>query len=173
VSVLGAAAAGRAMVRLPHYKRTAIAGNAAAAAVTAVLVVVPVLPLWLLLSALAVFAFGLGTTFPVSVVALQNAVGRHEVGTATGAMNFFRSLMASFAVAAFSTMLLIALGGNVTLGGDQPGAVPWVTPQEMAFAFRFVFAGATALSTLALISLLVMEERPLAGPAERAMTIVE
>src|SRR5690606_8072104 len=93
VSVLGAATAGQVMARLTHYKWCAIVGNGAATAVLAVLALGPTMPLWALLTALAVFAFGLGTTFPVSVVSLQNAVARHQVGTATGAMNFFRALM--------------------------------------------------------------------------------
>ena len=60
------------------------------------------LPLWALLVLLSLFAVGLGTAFPVSVVSIQNAVARSQVGTVTGAMNFFRALMASFTVAAFT-----------------------------------------------------------------------
>jgi EmrB/QacA subfamily drug resistance transporter len=173
VSVLGAATAGRAMARLTHYKWCAIAGNGAATAVLAMLALGPTMPLWALLTALAVFAFGLGTTFPVSVVSIQNAVARHQVGTATGAMNFFRALMASFAVAAFSTILLMALGGNVSLGGEQLTAAPWVSADDMAAAFRFVFGAAALLTALAAACLIVMEERPLAGPAERSVTLAE
>jgi hypothetical protein len=34
----------------------------------------------------------------------------------TGAMNFFRALMSSFMVAAFSAILLMALGPGISLG---------------------------------------------------------
>lgn len=173
VSVLGAAGAGRAMARLKHYKWSAIAGNLTAAIVMAVLALVPPLPLWALLAALSLFAFGLGTTFPISVVAIQNAVPRHQVGTATGAMNFFRSLMASFAVAAFSTILLMALGGDVSLGAEQLTAAPWVAASDMAAAFRFVFGAAAVLTAVAAICLVVMEERPLAGPTDRPVAPAE
>ena len=68
------------------------------------------LPLWGLLVVLSLFALGLGTTFPISVVSLQNSVARSQIGTMTGAMNFFRALMSSFMVAAFSAILLMSLG---------------------------------------------------------------
>ena len=35
---------------------------------------------------------GLGTVLPVTTVAIQNAVPVVQLGTATAAMNFFRSL---------------------------------------------------------------------------------
>ena len=70
------------------------------------------MPLWLLLVLLSVFALGLGTAFPVSTVSSQNAVARSQIGTITGATNFFRALMASFTVAVFSAILLMALGSQ-------------------------------------------------------------
>ena len=74
------------------------------------------LPLWGCWSLLSVFALGLGTAFPVSVVSMQNSVARSQVGTVTGAMNFFRALMASFTVAAFTAILLMALGAGHLAG---------------------------------------------------------
>ena len=102
-------------------------------------------PLWVMLVMLSIFALGLGTVFPVSVVALQNAVARSQVGTVTGAMNFFRALMASFMVAAFSTVLLMALGGDISLNGDQHGAIGSISSADMQAAFRYVFGAATVL----------------------------
>src|SRR6266403_2410375 len=100
VSTGGAAIAGRTMARARHYKRVAIIGNICAA-LAGLALALTTLPLWALLTLLSVFALGLGTTFPVTVVSIQNAVARSQVGTVTGAMNFFRALMASFTVAAF------------------------------------------------------------------------
>ncbi|MGB3272527.1 MAG: MDR family MFS transporter [Xanthobacteraceae bacterium] len=173
VSVLGAASAGRAMARLRHYKWTAIGGNLTATLVMGALALAAPPPLWLLLAALSLFAFGLGTTFPVSVVAIQNAVARHQVGTATGAMNFFRSLMASFAVAAFSSILLAALGGGISFEGEQLAAAPLIAAEDMAAAFRFVFAAAAVLTMAAALCLVVMEERPLTGPSDRPVAPAE
>ena len=115
---------------------------------------------------MAAFALGLGTTFPVSVVSLQNSVARPQVGTITGAMNFFRSLMSSFTVAAFAAILLIALGTDVPLAGEHHAAGAIAIPaDDMRHAFRYVFGAATALMTTAALCLIMMEERPLAGPS--------
>ncbi len=44
---------------------------------------------------------------------------RNQVGTATGAMNFFRSLMASFTVAVFTAILLTVLGSHLSIGAEH------------------------------------------------------
>jgi hypothetical protein len=99
-------------------------------------------------------------------VSSQNAVARSQVGTITGATNFFRALMASFTVAVFSAILLTALGADVSLSGDQRGAVSLIPAAEMIAAFRYVFGAAAAMMVVASICMSLMEERPLAGPAQ-------
>jgi len=154
------------MARTKHYKRVAIIGTSCAALLGCVLALT-MLPLWALLTLLSLFAVGLGTVFPVSVVALQNAVPRSQVGTITGAMNFFRALMASFMVAAFSAILLMALGADISLAGEHRGAVSSIPTADMISAFRYVFGAAAALLACSALCLIVMEERPLAGPPAR------
>src|SRR3954468_20119740 len=165
VSTGGAAIAGKAMARMKHYKRVAIIGTAFAAAIAGVLAAATPLPLWMLLLLLSLFALGLGTTFPISVVSIQNAVARSQVGTVTGALNFFRALAASFTVAAFTAVLLMALGAGVSVIGEARSAVSGIAPGEMVAAFRYVFAAAAALMAGATLLMLLMEEKPLAGPA--------
>jgi MFS family permease len=163
---VGAAVAGRTMARAKHYKRVAIVGTSWAA-LCALGLTLTTLPLSALLTLMAAFALGLGTTFPVCVVSLQNSVARPLVGTITGAMNFFRSLMSSFTVAAFAAILLIALGADIPLAGEHhaAGGIPAIPTEDMRHAFRYVFAAATALMTTASLCLIMMEERPLAGPS--------
>src|SRR5260370_22816576 len=122
VSTGGAAIAGRTMARARHYKRVAIIGTACAALAGCALAL-SALPLWVLLTLLSVFALGLGTVFPISLVSLQHSVARSHVRTITRAMNFFRALIASFTVAAFSAILLMALGADISLGGEHRGPV--------------------------------------------------
>ena len=165
VSTGGAAIAGKAMARMKHYKRVAIIGTAFAAGIAGALAIATPMPLWLLLVALSLFAFGLGTTFPISVVSIQNSVHRAQVGTITGALNFFRALMASFTVAAFTAILLMALGTEVSLVGEQRSVVGGIAPADMVTAFRYVFAAAAALMATATLLMVLMEEKPLAGPA--------
>src|SRR3984885_1315849 len=165
ISTGGSAIAGRAMARSKHYKRVAIIGTSCSALLACALALTT-LPLWGLLLLLSVFALGLGTVFPVSVVALQNSVARAQVGTVTGVMNFFRALMASFMVAAFSAILLMALGADISLGGEHRGPVSSIPAADMIAAFRYVFAAAAALLACAALCMIAMEERPLAGPAK-------
>jgi len=164
VSTGGAAIAGRTMARARHYKRVAIIGNVCAA-LAGIALALTMLPLWALLTLLSVFALGLGTTFPVTVVSIQNAVARSQVGTVTGAMNFFRALTASFTVAAFSAILLMALGADISLAGEHRGPVNSIAAADMIAAFRYVFGAAAAMLACAALCMILMEEKPLAGPA--------
>jgi EmrB/QacA subfamily drug resistance transporter len=164
VSTGGAAIAGRTMARARHYKRVAIIGDVGAALAGTALALTT-LPLWALLTLLSVFALGLGTTFPVTVVSIQNAVARSQVGTVTGAMNFFRALMASFTVAAFTAILLMALGADISLAGEHRGPVSSIAGADMIAAFRYVFGAAAAMLACAALCMMLMEEKPLAGPA--------
>jgi hypothetical protein len=172
ISTGGAAIAGRTMARAKHYKLVAIIGTGCSALLGCALALTT-LPLWGLLTLLSLFALGLGTVFPISVVALQNSVTRSQVGTITGAMNFFRALMASFMVAAFSAILLMALGADISLGGEHRGAVSSIPVADMVTAFRYVFGAAAALMACASLCMVVMEERPLAGPVTTSMAISE
>ena len=165
ISTFGAAFAGRTMARVRHYKRVAIIGTLFATVMGCVLATTA-LPLWALLVLLSVFALGLGTAFPVSVVSIQNSVARAQVGTITGAMNFFRALMASFTVAAFSAILLMALGADISLVGEHRGPVNSIPAADMIVAFRYVFGAATAMIACAALCMILMEEKPLAGPAK-------
>ncbi|MBI5262548.1 MAG: MFS transporter [Bradyrhizobium sp.] len=172
ISTVGAAIAGRNMVHAKHYKRLSIVGTSVAAICGAGLALTT-LPLWGLLVLMSVFALGLGTTFPVSVVSLQNSVARAQIGTITGAMNFFRSLLASFTVAAFAAILLMVLGTDISLAGEHRGSIGAIPTADMITAFRYVFGAAAALLGIATLCLIAMEERPLAGPASRPVEVVE
>jgi EmrB/QacA subfamily drug resistance transporter len=164
ISTGGAAIAGRTMARARHYKRVAIIGTAVAA-VSGGALALTTLPLCGLLVLLSVFSLGLGTAFPVSVVSIQNAVARAQIGTVTGAMNFFRALMSSFTVAAFTAILLMALGADISLAGEHRGPVSSIPTADMITAFRYVFGAAAAMLAGAALCMVAMEERPLAGPA--------
>jgi EmrB/QacA subfamily drug resistance transporter len=165
VSTFGAAIAGRTMARVKHYKRVAIVGTICSA-LAGVVMTVTTPTLWQLLVMLSVFGIGLGTAFPISVVALQNSVIRSQIGTITGAMNFFRSMMSSFTVAAFSALLLMALGADISLAEGARDSVSSIAAGDMVTAFRYVFAAATIMIACTAVCMIAMEERPLAGPPQ-------
>jgi hypothetical protein len=93
------------------------------------------------------------------------AVSTGGAAIATGALNFFRALAAAFTVAAFTAILLMALGAEVSLVGEQRSAVSGIAPADMVTAFRYVFAAAAVLMAGAALLMVLMEEKPLAGPA--------
>jgi hypothetical protein len=74
-------------------------------------------------------------------------------------------LMASFTVAVFSAILLTALGGDISMAGEHRGTVSSIPAAGMVAAFRYVFGAAAAMMAGALLCMVLMEEKPLAGPA--------
>ena len=91
-TVIGAASTGRMMAHFTHYKRPTLIGLAVAVLGMAVIAATPHgLPLWTFVLILALASVGLGTIFPLTLVSIQNAVLPHQMGTATGSLNFFRS----------------------------------------------------------------------------------
>ena len=165
MAVPGAALAGRTMAHVKHYSYLGIAGTTCGAIVALTLALVTPLPLWALLTLLSIMAFGLGTSFPICVVSTQNAVARSQVGTVTGAFNFFRSLLVSFTVAAMTAILLMALGNGLSIGEGHRGSLNALADRDMIEAFRYVFAAAAVLLVGSALCLTGMEERSLDGPA--------
>jgi EmrB/QacA subfamily drug resistance transporter len=162
-TVVGGNSAGRLMARVRHYKRSSVIGLAAGATAMAVLAAWPTsFTLAGVEVLLAIAGFGIGTAFPVTTTAVQNAVPPYEMGTATGVLNFFRSLGGAILVAAFGAILL----GSVTAGGDHQSIQALVLQGAQAGTdftpvFRGVFAAAAVALLLSLAWMTAMEERPL------------
>ncbi len=173
VSVVGSTAVGRVMSRMHRYKWVAIIGTGLAAVMFGTIATLTPLPLWLFLTLLGTGALGLGTGFPTSTVALQNAVQRYQVGTATGAANFFRSMTSSFAVAAFTAILLAMLGASAALNGHTVDITHDLSIADTVVAFRPVFAAAALMMAIACLAVVLMEERPLAGPPDAEAVAAE
>jgi EmrB/QacA subfamily drug resistance transporter len=169
----GSMLSGRSMMYLRRYKISAIAGGLIAIAAVSALVAWPAMPLYGVVIALTAIGFGAGTIYPVSTVSIQNAVPMHQVGTATGAMNFFRALGSTFAVAVMGAILLAGLGVTPErgVGTDLLAASVGATGVSMVEVFRFVFAAADAFMLLAFVAVLQLEERPLRGPAVKSPPI--
>jgi sugar phosphate permease len=170
----GSMLSGRSMMYLNHYKVTAIGGAIIATASVTVLAIWPAMPLYGVIIALTLIGFGAGTVYPVATVSIQNAVPAHQVGTATGAMNFFRALASTLAVAIMGAILLAALGATPERGGagvERLVETAGAAGIDMAAMFRWVFLAADMFVVAALAAVLVMEERPLRGPATEAVAV--
>ena len=81
-------------------------------------------PFWQTAAALYAFGAGLGFTFQTITVAVQNAVEFRDLGTATSAVTFFRSLGGAIGAAVFGAVLSSRLAAYLAQGfGDAPVAV--------------------------------------------------
>src|SRR6185312_5616034 len=90
---VGAIATGRLVRRTGRYKLYPIVGFAvAAAAFLAMVGVTPATPPLLYGTVMALLGAGLGPMGPAVTVAVQNAVERRDMGTATSLTSFFRSM---------------------------------------------------------------------------------
>jgi MFS family permease len=167
-AVTGATISGRVMVHFTHYKATAVIGLAVAAIATMVLAIWPGdLSFVAVEVVLAVIGIGLGTIFPIATTSIQNAVPLRQLGTATGVLNFFRSLGGAILVPVFSAIFLasVAAGGDlssvqtVILEGTRNGV-------DFAHVFTGVFVAAAIALALAFIFQALMKELPLRSQLE-------
>ena len=168
-TVVGATLSGRSMAKVKHYKRLPIAGLLVAMATTGLLAVYgPSLSLVTVEIILAIISVGLGTVLPVTMVSTQNAVAPHQMGTATGTANFFRSLGGAFIVAIFGAIVIGGSGLSGAASFEALGAVAAQSGVDLGHVFSYVFAAALVGFGLSLAFLLAMEERPLRGTAVKA-----
>jgi MFS family permease len=102
---------------------------------------------------------GFGPMPSLTAVALQNVVARHQLGISVGTMNFSRNLFATMLIAVFGAIVLAGTPAGQSLGSAfQAG-----NPVE---AFGRLFLVAAASMSIALIAIVVMEEKPLQTGAE-------
>jgi hypothetical protein len=101
---------------------------------------------------------------------MQNAVKPHQLGTATGTLNFFRTLGGAIVVAGFGAIVLGAVSdgsGRMTI--EQVAA----HHGNLAPAFHWVFIAAASCLAASFLCVLAVEERPLHGPMQAAASATE
>ena len=164
----GSMVSGRSMMHLRRYKVSAIVGAILTIASVASLIAWPGDAACGVVLALSLIGFGVGTVYPVATVSIQNAVPAHQVGTATGAMNFFRALASTLAVAVMGAILLAGLGATPERGTGVEMMVETAGAAgiDMAAVFRWLFVAADVFRRCRWSPIVLMEERPLRGPAD-------
>jgi len=166
-TVVGSLTAARLMVRHMHYMRVPLASLLLAIIALGVLAADPInQSIVRLVLLLFVLGCGVGPMYPLSTIVMQNAVKPHQLGTATGTLNFFRTLGGAIIVAAFGAIVL----GSGTDGSEVVTLERLATAArgDLAPAFRAVFIAAAICLAIAFASLLAVEERPLHGPLRRS-----
>jgi EmrB/QacA subfamily drug resistance transporter len=165
-TVVGSLVTARLMVRLTHYMRVPIVGLFLAIAALLMLAVDPAAhSIANVVLLLFVLGCGLGPMYPTSTILMQNAVKPHQLGTATGTLNFFRTLGGA---------IIVAIFGAIVLSGGTDGS-RIVTLESLAAAhgdlapaFHWVFLAAAVFLAISFACLLAAEERPLHGPVRLA-----
>src|SRR5215472_5499727 len=167
----GSILSGRAMLHMRRYKWVPLVGLVVGIAGLGLLIWKPALALWGVIVVMSVVGIAIGTVYPVCTVSIQNAVPNHQVGVAMGAMNFFRALASALAVAVMGAILLAGIGVTVARGENAAAVVANVGGPGFDFpaVFRWVFVAAEAFLVASLVTLILMEERPLRGPDQGAV----
>jgi EmrB/QacA subfamily drug resistance transporter len=165
-TVVGSLTAARLMIRVAHYMRVPLAGLLVAVMALGALAADPVnQSIARLVFLLFALGCGVGPMYPMSTIVMQNAVKPHQLGTATGTLNFFRTLGGA---------IIVATLGAIVMGSGADGAAITTLERlaaahgDLAPAFRWVFIAAVICLAIAFCSLLAVEERPLHGPLRRS-----
>ena len=165
-ATVGSFIAGRLVVRLAHYKLVPVGGLLLGIVTLMVFAWRPGgLSLVEVCVLLTVGGTGLGVMYPVTTTIVQNSVAPHQLGVATGALNFARQLGGAIIVAAFGTLVLggIDAGGHgLTLEMLRGGV--HVAGADFSLLFRWLFAAGAVFLAAGLVAVLVIEEQPLRGP---------
>lgn len=119
--VVGSNVTGRLVSRSGRYRRFPIVGLGMAVLGVSVLATIDAGTERVLIStAMGVLGLGVGCSMPVLMVAVQNAADFADMGVATSAVNFFRTLGSAFGVALFGTVVRVRL--DATLAERLPGS---------------------------------------------------
>ncbi|MFL6797704.1 MAG: MDR family MFS transporter [Xanthobacteraceae bacterium] len=157
-ATLSSIVGGRLLVRFTRYKWVPVVGLLVSSSALLPLAIAPTA-----FSPSAAFALialaglGMGPLFPFTIVVVQNAVALHQLGIATGTMNFFRALGSAFIVTGFGALVL---AGAPTLRGAAAGAVLGGTDPAV---FGWVFGATILCLVISLGCILRLRERPLRG----------
>jgi EmrB/QacA subfamily drug resistance transporter len=164
-TVITANIAGRVMLRGGRYKRLPLIGLAVAfVALMFIAARVQVLGFYQFEALLFVIGAGGGFQFPVTTVAVQNAVDARDIGVATGVLAFMRALGSSLGVAVVGAVgaaagVAIAAGERITTAGGNIELIP-------AEHFAPVFFASALTIGLSFVLLWQMPELPLRGRGE-------
>ena len=194
LNTVGAFTGGQMARRLGRTKGIVLVGFSMGCVGFAIMAALtPTTPLWLVMVGMSVLGFGIGICMPNIMVMVQNAAERRDVGTATGAMLFLRSLGGAFGSTLVGALLtgvfatrLAASGypGDADLGALKPGgALAVLGPAALhagrvalSAGFSMAFGACLLLFVVALVVAAGLRDIPLrtvagSAPAEEPGTL--
>jgi EmrB/QacA subfamily drug resistance transporter len=97
---------GRRVAKTGHYRKIPIFGaGLTTIALSLLTLLTPTTPFFVAAIFMTMLGFGSGLMVPVMLIAIQNAVPKEDLGSATSAHLFFRSMGSSIAVAVFGSVM--------------------------------------------------------------------
>jgi MFS family permease len=140
---------------------------------------------------MVVFGVGMGMTLQIVVVAVQNAVERRDIGSATSSVSFFRNIGAACGSALLGTILVgrlgywlprlvprgtsLSLSKAFTITPTQFRALPGPARAGVSEAFvhslHVVFTVGIPIAGLAFVCALLLKEVPLAGALQPPVSV--
>jgi EmrB/QacA subfamily drug resistance transporter len=173
--IVASVVGGRLVSRTGRYKIYPVFGLLAAALAYAALawIVQHEVRLIPVETVLVVMGLGIGLVMPNLTTAIQNAVPRRDLGAATAAAAFFRSLGSALGAALAGAVLAVHLVGLMGGAGHLPGGVleiaglPAAQRALVLDAYRAGLASAftvgAVIAGLGFLTVLFLPERPLRG----------
>jgi MFS family permease len=182
---------GRAISRIGRYKPFPVAGTAITSVGLFLLSRLDVdTPPWLASVYMLVVGIGIGLVMQVLVLAVQNCAPPKDVGVATSAATFFRSMGGSLGVALFGAIFATRLGGEleslppevasrfsggINVSPEQVHALPPEIRDEFLLAFVHAlsptFLVGAALTLVAFGLSWLLKEVPLRGSTYAQATV--
>lgn len=178
--LVGSTYGGRLITRTGRYKPFPIVGGAMCVASIAMLSTLDVDTTHAFVSiAMCVLGLGIGTASPVMTLAVQNVAAPRDMGAATSAVNFFRSLGSAFGVAIFGSLqsakLHAVLAARLPKGTEfnesllnspkavlaMPAPVRHAIQEAVASGVAVVFQWAIPVIVLAFMVSFLLREVPL------------
>jgi EmrB/QacA subfamily drug resistance transporter len=179
---LGAFIGGRRMARFGRFRPLQLLGASVVPAGIAGLAFIAPQQAWPSAIMMLIIGIGIGLQFPTALVAVQSAVPRRDVGVATAAAAFSRSLGAAISVAVLTAMLLSslqsaapqvagAMSGGELMNDLVGGALAQIAGADRVRlvaaatqSFNHLFKIAAAISLLSLLMAWRLPDTTLAGP---------
>jgi EmrB/QacA subfamily drug resistance transporter len=148
--------AGRSVERTGRYKRFPLAGLALMTASLALLAAVAGHPSRFAIgNGLVLFGLGFGMVTQILVVAVQNTVGKHDLGIAMATTTFFRGIGGAIGAAILGAVFAARAGAHATEGSLRLGGA---ARADVIDAVQAVFLIAALLAGLGLIVVLALPE---------------
>jgi MFS family permease len=181
-NVIGAYLGGQVMRRIGRTRMIILVGLAVTALGFAGLATIGRdTPSVVLLLAMVVVGCGIGVCMPTVLVTVQNAAPRQDVGTATGALLFLRSMGGAFGTTLVGAVLALRFGAQMQAAGiagvdfgalKEGGALAALGPAAqaagqtaLASGFRLAFAVLLVVFLIAVVIAFGLRDQPLRATA--------